>query len=166
MKRSEFDELTTLNELIEFGQEAELGCVEDIYYEDAMNEDVYDDIRSWEYSWQELGSCLVNLPEGYEWYRRNGCLDFEGLSDRYDFDDLRNAIIDEMEGYWDAEDEEDESDNDYVRDDYRAYQRIGHTNEKDQDEECEAPEFEVFVEFVSASCDTSNLSAEVELKPW
>lgn len=166
MKRSEFDELTTLDELIEFGQEAGLGCVEDIYSEDAMNDEVYEDIRSWEYSWQELGNCLVNLPEGYEWYRRNGYLDFEGLGGRYDFDDLRDAIIDEMEDYWDAEDEEDETEGEYVQGYCTTYQRIGRTDEKDPDDECEAPEFEVFVEFVSASCDTSNLSAEAELKPW
>lgn len=138
MKRSEFDALDTISDLIEFGQEENLYCTEDIYWEDSYSDLVWEEIHDWDGSFYELGRALCDLPDGFAWVRRDGYLDYVGI-DEDDFDDLRREIIEEMEDYWDDEDEPDD--------------------EQDDREECEAPDSCVIIEFVKASTNEG-------LTPW
>ena len=112
MTREEWREsITTFGDLIDWCQDNdvyqdEIDC---ILCEDTYNEYVETDIRDFDWGWHDLLSRLEDLPTGYDWYRRVGYFDYEGLSDDYDLENW----IDDLEGYldnidweWDGEEQE------------------------------------------------------------
>ena len=88
-------------------------CIESCYYDDWILDDIRDALSDW--SWQEIYRALYNLSDSsdYDFFRRSGCLDYEGLSD-YEFDEWKADVYDELDS-WDYfdDDEEEEDDDEY-----------------------------------------------------
>lgn len=115
MTREEFfDQITDWYELIDF-------CLNngyddycnDIYSEDSRDDEVCYELKERfdDSSWQRIRDYLNDLPEDYEYYRRDDYGDWHGL-DVYDFRDRRDEIVEVLDGdgFWD--DPEDEWDED------------------------------------------------------
>lgn len=58
---------------------------------------IEDDIRNSDYGWRSLRDSLNELPEGYDYYRCNGGLDYEGLT-QSDFENWKSDLLDELDG--------------------------------------------------------------------
>lgn len=113
MRRQDFiDDVTTWSELISFCYDEDCDVCEDIYSEDARDEDIDNNLTDWarNHSWQELYDILDAIPCGADYYYRDDWGDWHEVSDDM-FDDRKQDVIDWMDdgGYWDDEvDEEDE----------------------------------------------------------
>lgn len=113
MRRQDFiDDVTTWSELINFCYDEDCDVCEDIYSEDARDEDIDNNLTDWarNHSWQELYDILDAIPCGADYYYRDDWGDWHEVSDAM-FDDRKQDVIDWMDdgGYWDDEvDEEDE----------------------------------------------------------
>lgn len=108
MTRREFvEDVTTFWELIEFCQNEGIAVCEDImdadYTDDVLNERLreFDD-------WKEAVEYLRDIPQGCEYYRVDGCGNYEDADDM--FDDYKEDVLDLMDDRdgWDEEDEEDD----------------------------------------------------------
>lgn len=80
---------------------------EDFIDECRLDEYVAEDIRNFEYGWDDLRDELNDIPTGYPWYRVDGPFDYVGYSDD-DYEDLKDEVLGHLdeEGYFDDEDEE------------------------------------------------------------
>ena len=112
MTRNEFiDNITEWYELKDFCNDFDCDVCEDIYddddYDDCVEEDVRDAVG--ECSWREIRDSLCDLPSGYDYYRRNGSLDYDGM-DNDDFEDYKERALEWGDDYgvWEDEEEEDE----------------------------------------------------------
>ena len=112
MTRNEFiDNITEWYELKDFCNDFDCDVCEDIYddddYDDYVEEDVRDAVG--ECSWREIRDLLCDLPSGYDYYRRNGNLDYDGM-DNDDFEDYKEQALEWGDDYgvWEDEEEEDE----------------------------------------------------------
>lgn len=117
MTRAEFlNYVTTWNELVDFCQEEDCDVCEDILCEDQRCGQIQDDLREvvCNYSWEEIRDWLCGIPTGYDYYRCNGVLDYDGVDDQ-DFEDYKSEVLNWMDvgDYWD---EEEEDDDDFVED--------------------------------------------------
>ena len=95
MTRSEFlDNITEWYELKDFCNDFDCDVCEDIYddddYDDCVEEDIRDAIA--DYGWRDIRDFLGNLPSGYDYYRRNSTLDYDGLGDD-DFEDYKEDVL-------------------------------------------------------------------------
>lgn len=112
MTRNEFiDNITEWYELKDFCNDFDCDVCEDIYddddYDDCVEEDVRDAVG--ECSWREIRDSLCDLPSRYDYYRRNGDLDYDGM-DNDDFEDYKEQALEWGDDYgvWEDEEEEDE----------------------------------------------------------
>ena len=112
MTRSEFlDNITEWYELKDFCNDFDCDVCEDIYddddYDDCVEEDIRDAIA--DYGWRDIRDFLGNLPGGYDYYRRNSTLDYDGLGDD-DFEDYKEDVLEWGDdcGVWEDEEEEEE----------------------------------------------------------
>ena len=110
MTRSEFlDNITEWYELKDFCNDFDCDVCEDIYddddYDDCVEEDIRDAIA--DYGWRDIRDFLGNLPSGYDYYRRNSTLDYDGLGDD-DFEDYKEDVLEWGDDYGVWEDEEEE----------------------------------------------------------
>lgn len=114
MTRSEFDEISTFWELRDFCAEVDLYEITDDYIDgDDLDDCVWDDIRDWDGSWEDLGSCLYGIERGYDFYYREGTLYYTGCSNDSDtFNDMKCEAYEaaERNNLFEPEDEEDEED--------------------------------------------------------
>jgi len=114
MTRVEFLENTNdFYELKDFCSEYGCDYCENVYDDDELDEEVEYDICEYHrnYSWRELRDYLYDIPIGYDFYRKNGILDYEGLDDE-DFAAFREEVCDWAieNGYLDEDDEEEGED--------------------------------------------------------
>lgn len=117
MTRSEFiDNITEWYELKDFCNDFDCDVCEDIYDDDDYDDYVEDDVRDavGECSWREIRDLLCDLPSGYDYYRRNGNLDYDGM-DNDDFEEYKEQALEWGDDYgvWDEEDEEFEETDDF-----------------------------------------------------
>lgn len=134
MTRSEFlDNITEWYELKDFCNDFDCDVCEDIYddddYDDCVDEDIRDAIA--DYSWRDIRDFLGNLPSGYDYYRRNSALDYDGLGDD-DFEDYKEDVLEWGDDYGVWEDEEEEE---YAEDDDFLDSQEEEPNEEESVEE-------------------------------
>lgn len=137
MTRSEFlDNITEWYELKDFCNDFDCDVCEDIYddddYDDCVEEDIRDAIA--DYGWRDIRDFLGNLPGGYDYYRRNSTLDYDGLGDD-DFEDYKEDVLEWGDdcGVWEDEEEYAEDD------DFLGSQE----EEPDEEESVEEEDFSV-----------------------
>lgn len=112
MTRTEFEEnVVSFGDLVDFCYDNNLEVMEDVISDDQLDDDVNEDLQYHNGSWQDLRDRLDEIPQGYDWYRRDGFLDFCPLDD-YDFERYREDVIRaaEDEGVFEDEEEEEEQD--------------------------------------------------------
>lgn len=117
MTRNEFiDNITEWYELKDFCNDFDCDVCEDIYDDDDYDDYVEDDVRDavGECSWREIRDLLCDLPSGYDYYRRNGNLDYDGMGND-DFEEYKERALEWGDDYgvWDEEDEEFEESDDF-----------------------------------------------------
>lgn len=115
MTRREFiDEITTFSELKDLCYEE--GCYElDEYFdgsdfENYANDDLYEYVRDGD-RWDYVRDALNALDDSYDFYYRNGMLDYTGFTrDDGEFDDLKQNVLEWMDDNerWDDEEDEEE----------------------------------------------------------
>ena len=111
MTRNDFiDNVTTWGELKEICDD--FGYDLDVYDRGAYDDEVESDMSDRECDWRELRDYLNDLPTGYDYYRRNGWLDYYGLDDDEDFQTEKDEVEEWMadNDYFDAEDDDEEED--------------------------------------------------------
>lgn len=109
MTRSYFiEEVTTWYEFMDACYDEDYD-LEDVYNDESYDEAVEDDINDRDVGWYRLKDYLDDLPTGYDYYRRNGWMDYEGLDDN-DLESYKADFISWMDDgeYWESEDGEDE----------------------------------------------------------
>lgn len=100
MTKEEFDsQIDGFYELIDFCHDNDMAYfVEDIISEDDISQQIDEDIQNAirHDMWYDVRDALCRIPGGYDYYTRNGQLDYSGLDD-YDFDrwkeDLKENLI-------------------------------------------------------------------------
>lgn len=116
MRRSEFiDDVTLFCELRDFCYDNDISRLDEYFDSDDLDDNVYEDMRNCDYSWTDLRDALRCIPEGYDFYYREGYFDYTGC-DNTDFESLKDEVLEIMDnrGDWDyEEDDEDEDDEDY-----------------------------------------------------
>lgn len=111
MTRAEFIEnINTWEELLQFADNNELyDEVSNIYTSDTLNDyvnrELYDFVR--EYDWIQVLNTLDNIPRYPGYFREDSWLEFEEVDDE-DFDQIKEDILNAMDGYWDEEDEDED----------------------------------------------------------
>lgn len=96
MTRDEFlDGINYFSELIDFCQEYGCDYCDDALDEDARDEEIKYELEEYgsDYSWQDIRDYLYDIPTGYDYYRRNGIFDYEGLDDT-DFESYKDDVYD------------------------------------------------------------------------
>ena len=91
------DEVTSMAELIDFCNDNGVceDVIENIIDDYTMADYIWDSIRDYWGSWQDLRYDLGNIPEGYDFYRYDGSLEYTGL-DESDFRDLKQEVFDNL----------------------------------------------------------------------
>ena len=110
MTREEWiDEMDSLSALIDWCREnAECeDTFDDFIYEDSLDEYVAEDIRNFDYGWDDLRDNLNNIQTGYPWYRVDGSFDYVGF-DEDDYDEFKETVLEclDEEGYFEDDDDE------------------------------------------------------------
>lgn len=110
MKRSEFiEQYDNLADCLSFAYNESIECITDhMYTSEAYDDYVWDEIHEWNDGWESLGDYLSNLPNGYEFYWIDDWGDVTGMDDYDWLNDVKNDILDAMDGLWDPEDEDEE----------------------------------------------------------
>lgn len=113
MTREEFvRDICSWYDLVEFCiDEGYDELVDDIYSEESRDEDLDNEISYMARevsSWMELRDVLDSIPEGYEYYKKDGW-DWYGL-DQYDFSERKDDILQKLDDdeYWDVDDVDEE----------------------------------------------------------
>ena len=129
MTLHEFDEdITLFYELKDFCEEHECDYLED-YFSDldaATNDDLYEWVRYGDFDWEDIYRALDNICTGYDFYRRDGSLDYMGC-DEADFVTLKNDVREwaiENEIFESSEDD-DEDDEEEAPQSYRPRLETG-----------------------------------------
>lgn len=119
MTLREFDEdITLFYELKDFCERNECSYLDE-YFDDLdaeVNSELYEWIRYNDCDWEDVRDSLSSIATGYDFYRRDGSLDYMGC-DAEDFDTLKNDVRD-----WAIENEifdDDEDDNEEEEEEYR-----------------------------------------------
>ena len=113
MLRQDFiDDITTWGELIDFCNDEDCDICEDIYSEDARDEDIdRNSLVEWARgnSWQDLLNILRDIPTGSDYYYCDDYGDWYEADDNM-FEDRKRDVLEWMDdgGYWDDEDEDEE----------------------------------------------------------
>lgn len=119
MTLRDFDEdVTYFYELRDFC--TDIGCnYLDEYFDDLdreVNDDLYEWIRGADYDWEDVYSALGSVSTGYDFYRKDGMLDYVGCNN-IDFEtlkaDVREWAIDN--GYFDDDEDDDEGEEEECR---------------------------------------------------
>jgi hypothetical protein len=136
MTRNEF--LETIDEWCELiGFCSDMGCdsCEDVIDRDGMNDEIENDLSEVinDYNWLEIRDALDGICTGYEYYRRNGLFDYEGMDDS-DFQQYKDDAL----AWGDDRDEWDDED-----DDVDVFTEELETSEIDDEEPVEDEDFSV-----------------------
>ena len=110
MTRTQFEEeVNSFGDLLDFCNDNNIWDMEDVLSRESMDEYVWDEIRDFPGSWDDLRDRLNEIDDNYDWYRRDGLLDYAAL-DEYDFDRYKSDILERAddEGLFDEEPEEEE----------------------------------------------------------
>ncbi len=112
MTRQEFiDNVCAFSDLIQFCYDEDLDICDEIYSEDRLDEYLREEIPEYldDHDWVDLKYTLEDIPSDYEYYIRNGWMEFSAADDS-DFDEYKENVLDEMDDndYWDEDDEEEE----------------------------------------------------------
>ena len=122
MTRREFiDEITRFYELRDFCNENDIYTCDEYFDSDDLDDEVDNDMRDCDYGWRDLRDSLNSIETGYDFYKREGYLYYEGCTDE-DFENLKEDVLEVMDerGAWDYdeddeyEDDEDTDDDEYV----------------------------------------------------
>ena len=132
MTRQEFiDDVTTWSELLDFCYDNESDICEDIVSFDTMDEEVESDLREevGNRSWRDIRDLLCDIDTDYDFFRRNGILDYYPLDNHGDFDEYKDAVLDWMDdnGYWDDDEDDEEEYFDVV-----PYEELTTSEEEDE----------------------------------
>jgi hypothetical protein len=113
MTRAEFDEIDNWYDLKDFDNEIECYYCEDIIHRDdfdeMVNEEIVDAIRDCSWYWQDILCALREIPQGYDFYIRNGTLDYV-YADDDDFERYKDDVCEYAERHGDFDDDEEEDD--------------------------------------------------------
>lgn len=112
MTRQEFIEgVTTWGELLDFCYDNDSNICEDIVSSDTMDDEIENDLREevGNRSWRDIRVLLCDIDTDYDFFRKDGILDYYPLDNHGDFDEYKDTVLDWMDdnGYWD-DDEDDE----------------------------------------------------------
>lgn len=116
MTLQEFDDdITLFYELKDFCSENECSYLEE-YFDDLdeeVNSDLYEWVRYNDYDWEDVLSALSGISTGYDFYRRDGQLDYMGC-DNEDFETLKNDVREWAieNGIFDESEEDDDDEDD------------------------------------------------------
>ena len=126
MTRNEFfEDVTRFYELRDFCNDNEIYECDDYFDGDDLDDEVQSDINNDDFrSWTDLRDGLDSIETGYDFYKREGSLYYEGCTDE-DFDEIKSRVADIMDerGAWDPdEDDEDYEDDENGVDDEYVYQ--------------------------------------------
>lgn len=109
MTRSEFLEIDTFWELRSFCDNNDIyGILDDYFDGDDLDNEVWNDIGNADCSWYDLGQYLVGISTGYDFYYREGWLDYSGYDNNDDvFTDLLNEVLEygDDNDLWDADED-------------------------------------------------------------
>lgn len=160
MKRSEFiEQYDCLEDCYNFANLEDIECItEHMYSQEAFGDYVWENIHSWDDGWESLGNYLSDLPTGYDFYWIDDWGDVSGMDDYTYLNDVKNDILDAMDGFWDPEEDDEEEIDEAFIDDV----------EEEPQEYIEAPgEEEIFglSEFSTEICvgDASKTQIDIEL---
>ena len=127
MTRQEWeDSIEDIGDLVSFSNETGYQDSEycDVIDDYGLDDCISEDIRYYDGSWQSLRDALDSIETGYDWYKREGCLDYTGL-DSSDYRDMKEEMLQELidDDFFDEEDaDEDGADEEqgagYVGSDY------------------------------------------------
>lgn len=121
MTRQDFiDGITTWAELLDFCDNEDCDICYDIVSNEAMCEEIDEDLveEARRRSWQDVRDLLNDIDTDYDYYRRDGSLEYIPMEDN-DFDTYKDDVIEWMDnnGYWEGNDEdEDEYDEPFMYD--------------------------------------------------
>lgn len=118
MTRQEFiDSVNSFYDLIDFCNDYGCDICEDIVDDDTMDDYINEEIGDFYGSWRELRDLLSDIPTGYEYYRRDGRLDYVWM-DNNDFESYKDDVLswaDDAEVFeTEEEDEDDDGENESV----------------------------------------------------
>lgn len=109
MTRTEYEEnVVSFGDLIDFCYDNGMDNMDDIMSGDSLDEYIWDEIRDFNGSWESLRDLLSDIRPGYDYYRRDGWLDYAWLDDT-DFDNYKSEVAEEAEDRGFFEDEEEET---------------------------------------------------------
>lgn len=116
MTREEFIEnIDYFYELRDFCNDEDIDILDDYFDGDDLDDAIYSDMNEYaaEYSWQDLRDALSNISTGYDFYRRDGVLYFDGCG-QPDFDELKERVLEIMDDResWDRDDDDEDDDED------------------------------------------------------
>ena len=82
----------------------------DIFPAEELDDYVESDTQDYDGGWRSLRDYLTDIPTGWDWYKRNGFFDYEGMD--YEFDSWKERVYEylceEEDEWFDAEEEEEE----------------------------------------------------------
>ncbi len=111
MTRTEFEELVSFSDLLEFNWEESLGVMDDVISRDEMDEEIEEYIGGYNGSWEDLRDRLYNIETGYDYYRRDGYLEYTCLDEYTDFDYYKEELLEaaDARGVWENGEDEEEA---------------------------------------------------------
>lgn len=118
MTKQEFiEEVNDFWVLKDFCAENECWELDEIIDSDTLDDYVWEDIRDWNDSWISLGEALCEISRGYDWYRRDGILDYVYM-DNSDFIAYKDDVLDwaESRGVFDVEEADQYGEEDWFTD--------------------------------------------------
>lgn len=124
MTRTEFNEIDTWNDLMNFLYEENLvdEYAEGIYCEETRDEILEDYLRDSNMTWRDLYRFLSDVPEGYDYYNCYDYVEGVGLEDGdADFEYIRDRILADFDGFEDEELDEIEEEEEIEEDDYESH---------------------------------------------
>lgn len=160
MTRTDFiDDVTTTYDLIDFCVENDItdfinDIVDDEQKDDSIDEYLRENAGSSD-NWHEVYDILDDVPTGYEYYRYNGVDDIRGF-DSYDFEALKDEVLqycDTHDIFEEDEDDVDEYDEDelYVDDEEEEIDPEDMFADPDTDDD--------FSSFIDISLETTSVIA-------
>ena len=112
MTRREFDEeINSFDDLLNFCNDNNIYELEDVIDSESLDEYIWEEIRDFTGTWEDLRDRLYDIETGYSWYRRDGWLEYVYL-DEDDFYRYKSDVIERADdlGIWDDEDQAEDDD--------------------------------------------------------
>lgn len=95
-RRYFLDNITCWSALIAFCCDEDCDYCEDVYASEDLDENIEEDIADMlnnGESWRHIRDYLADIDTGYDYYRKDGWLDYVPLDDDYDFDSCLSDVL-------------------------------------------------------------------------